>query len=541
MKLLILYLAGTISALTATAQYYLRGEIKDDKNSGLQGVKIFLHSAKANYYSGNQGSFGITVSKKYDSLTLSMEGYESQTIGIKTDTWQTISMKVSAFKVNKGRPKLISFTQNQKHSGSFSWFAGEETYFQLIENDFVNTERYSNTGFSLNINKASYSNIRRFLNMNSVVPPDAVRIEELVNYFNLQYKPVEINEVFRIESQLTSCPWNKKDRLLFLNVSAKKIDLGKTPASNFVFLIDVSGSMDMPNRLPLLQAAFQLFVKNLRTIDTVSIITYGGSVGMRLQPTSGAEKDKICRAIEELTAAGDTPGESAIRMAYNVAKNNFIKGGNNRVILATDGDFNVGETTEKGLEELIASQKQTGVYLTCLGVGMGNLKDSKLQTLAKKGNGNYGYIDNINEAEKTLVKELSQTMYAVADNASLNIRFDPSIFSQYRLIGFDNEKAAIKDSTSELEGGEIGSGNSTIAIFQVSPAEEHVLRNGGRNVANVTLRFKKFNDSTNQVIKYNVPDNYQSIDSISKELKFASAVTLFALKLKQSKFIDAGN
>jgi Ca-activated chloride channel family protein len=541
LRLLILYLVSFLSANTAAAQYYLRGEIKDDKNQGLQGVKIFLHSAKANYYSGNQGSFGITAAKKYDTLTLSLEGYESKTIAVKTDLWQTLSLKVSPFKVNKTKSKLISFTKNQKHSGNFSWFAGEETYFQLIENEFVNTLRYSNTGFSLNINKASYSNIRRFLNMNSAVPPDAVRIEELINYFNLHYKPVETNEIFHVESQLTDCPWNIKDRLLFLNISAKKLDLGKTPASNFVFLIDVSGSMDMPNRLPLLQAAFQLFVKNLRSIDTISIVTYGGSVGVWLQPTSGSEKDKICRAIEELTASGDTPGESAIRMAYNVAKRNFIKGGNNRVILATDGDFNVGETTEKGLEELIASQKQTGVYLTCLGVGMGNLKDSKLQTLAKKGNGNYAYIDDIKEAEKTLVQELSHTMYAVADNASLNITFEPSVFSQYRLIGFDNDKAAIKDSTSGFEGGEIGSGNSTIAIFQVTPSEDHQLPNRNARIADVTLHFRQFNDSTPRFKKYVVPDNYQSIDSISKELKFATAVTLFALKLRQSKFINEAN
>ena len=372
------------------------------------------------------------------------------------------------------------------------------------------------------------------------MPPDAVRIEEMINYFNLYYHEPEKGDVFRLGSQLTSCPWDEHKQLLFLNVSARKLDLEKVPPGNFVFLIDVSGSMDMPNRLPLIKAAFQMFVKNLRPVDTVSIVMYGGTVGIWLQPTSGAEKDKIIESIESLTAAGDTPGESAIRAAYKLAEKTFIKGGNNRVILATDGDFNVGETTEKALDELITKQRQTGIFLTCLGVGMGNFKDSKLQTLAKKGNGNYAYLDDIGEAEKVLVKELTQTFYAVADDVFMNVSFNPAMVKQYRLIGFDNRKDAVTDSTSYLEGGEIGSGNSTLAVFELIPTQQNLLTRNTNltdDIATMSLRYSLCNDTSHISKDYKVKNNFVPAADIDRDLRFVTAVTMFALKLKQSQYI----
>ena len=541
MKKLFIYALLLAAAIPGRAQYYLRGEIKDEKGQGISGVKIYLHSAKAFYYSGaTYGSFGITTQKLYDTLTVSLEGYETKTIPVKSDIWQKIVLKVSAADASKNKPKLISVTKDMKQSSKFNWFAGDETYFQLVENEFVNTAGYPNTGFSLNVNKASYSNVRRFINQESPVPPDAVRIEELINYFNLHYREPKNNDVFRMESALTSCPWNKDEQLLFLNVNAKKLDLNKVPPGNFVFLIDVSGSMDMPNRLPLLKAAFQLFVKNLRPVDKVSIVTYGGNVEEWLEPTSGALKDTILKSIEELEAAGDTPGESAIRMAYRVAERSFIKEGNNRIILATDGDFNVGENSEKALDELITKQKQSGVYLTCLGVGMGNFKDSKLQTLAKKGNGNYAYLDDIGEAEKVLVKELTQTFFSVADDVFMNVQFNASMVKQYRLIGFDNKKEALTDFSNDLEGGEIGSGNSTLAIFEILPTQQNLLTtntNVSDDIAKLELRYSLPGDTVVKKLFYDVKDNFQTIDSADKELKFAAVVSMFAMKLKQSKFL----
>jgi len=296
--------------------------------------------------------------------------------------------------------------------------------------------------------------------------------------------------------------------------------------------------MDMPNRLPLVKAAFQMLIKNLRAKDTVSIVAYGGTVSVWLQPTSGVEKQKIIQSIEELTASGDTPGESAIRMAYNLAEHTFIKGGNNRVILATDGDFNVGEVSEKALEDLITKEKKTGVYLTCLGVGMGNFKDSKLETLAKRGNGNYAYLDNINEAEKVLVKEVTQTFYSVADDVFLNIHFNPDVIKDYRLIGFDNKREAIADSTGELEGGDIGSGNSVLAIFEITPLNEEgfIYGTSQKSPAQVSLKYDIPNTVGRKELNFSCPNNYIAFTDIDKEFQLGTAIAMFGMKLRASKF-----
>jgi Ca-activated chloride channel family protein len=536
----ILYIPFLLFAFTSNAQYYLRGEIKDEKNEPLQNVKILLHSNNRFYFTGPTGGFGINTNSLNDSLTLSLEGYEVKVVKVNAEEWQYITLKILPSTVTKNRPKLISVTKNLNQTSRVRWHIDNETYFQLVENEYVDAFRFPNTGFSLNVNKASYSNVRRFINMKSVVPPDAVRTEEMINYFNLHYREPKNNDIFRVESQLTSCPWDMDKQLLILNINARKLEMNKIPPGNFVFLIDASGSMDMPNRLPLLKAAFQMFVKNLRDIDTVSIVAYGGTVGVWLQPTSGAEKEKIIKSIEELTAIGDTPGEAAIMTAYALAKSTFIKGGSNRVILATDGDFNVGLRSEKALEELITKERQGGVYLTCLGVGMGNFKDSKLETLAKKGNGNYAYLDDINEAEKVLVKELTQTFYAVADDVSINLQFNPDQVKEYRLIGFDNRKDAVADSSVDLEGGEIGSGNSVLAIFEIVPASEKLNKEEmfpKDKLASLKMNYSMCNDTVHLVLENACIANFTEFKNIDKELQFATAVAMFGLKVKQSKYI----
>ncbi len=521
-------------SLPVFSQYYLRGSIKDQNNKPVSNARIFSHSIRAYYYTGPEGSFGFVERSLYDTLSINIDGYESKTIFIKTNEWQDILLKSNTDASNKSQTRLVSVTKDFHQSSGEKFYTGDETYFQLVENQFISANQYPSTGFSLNVNKASYSNVRRFLNTNSIVPPDAVRTEEMVNYFNLAYKSPENDNLFRFESKISSCPWNKKNQLLYLNINAKQIKSDSVPPSNFVFLIDVSGSMDMPNRLPLLKAAFQLFVKNLRSIDTVSIVTYGGYVQIWLRPTSGSNKEKILTSIESLEADGDTPGESAIRVAYQLAKRSFIKNGNNRIILATDGDFNVGETSEKALEELITKQRQTGIYLTCLGVGMGNLKDSKLQVLAKKGNGNYAYLDDIKEAERVLVKEISQNLYAVADDVFMNVKFNPNLISRYKLLGFDNKKEALKDSANILEGGEVGSGSSVLAIFEIIP--NSTLKNADMKTqvfGDLELNYKINKDTVSNKMQYSLPNNFTSFDSLNKEYKFATAITMFSLKLKQ--------
>jgi len=289
-----------------------------------------------------------------------------------------------------------------------------------------------------------------------------------------------------------------------------------------------------------LKAAFQIFVKNLRPIDTVAIVAYGGTVGIHLQPTGGAEKEKIIKAIEELAAIGDTPGEAAIMTAYALARSTFNKNGSNRVILATDGDFNVGLTSDKAMEDLITKERQTGIYLTCLGVGMGNYKDSKLQSLANKGNGNYAYLDDVAEAEKVLVKELTQTFYAVADDVFMNLKFNADLVKEYRLLGFDNRRDAVADSSLDLDGGEIGSGNSVLAIFEIVPASDKLFKPEVLPkdvVADIEMRYSNCDDTTHLFIKYDCKANFAEFKDIDRDLQFATAVAMFGLKIKQSKYI----
>ena len=536
MKKIAIIFSISLLACQASAQYYIRGDVKDEKGQPLQNVKIYMPATTSLYSSGVSGGFGIPSSFAEDSLVFSLDGYVSEAIRIKTSEYQHIILKMIALNSSSHKQKLVSRTTGKEGNVFPIAYYQDESYSSLAENDFVKTTNNHSTDFSMRIDKASYSNVRRFINQGSQVPQDAVRIDEMLNYFNFNYKEPDAGEVFRMETQLSDCPWNKDHRLLFLNLSGKKLNLDNVPPSNLVFLIDVSGSMDLPNRLPLLKEAFQLLVKNLRKQDTVSIVTYGGSVGVWMQPTSGAEKQKISQAIEELDASGDTPGEAAIRTAYKLAESTFIKDGNNRIILATDGDFNIGQRSEKDLEELISKEKQSGVYLTCLGVGMGNYKDSKIEVLSKKGNGNFAYIDDVREAEKVLVTEFTQTLYSIASNVFMHAQFDSSFVNQYRLIGYDNKKSVIAGNAYELEGGEIGSASGNTVIFEIVPVHNDSVTDERDKIGEVSLHYRLSADTLERVVKFSVPRNYKPFAQISKELQFASAVTMFGLKLKNSKY-----
>ncbi len=529
-------LSALLLLKNATAQYYIKGDVKDENNQPLQNVKIYMPASGSLYASGDSGGFGIPSANSTDSLVFSLDGFVTKSIRIKTNEYQHIILDPLPTNAKTYKAKLVSLTTGSTGNMFPISYYQDESYSSLAENDFINVTDQTNTEFSMRIDKASYSNVRRFINQGEKVPPDAVRIDEMLNYFNFNYKEPVGNDVFRIESQISDCPWDPTHRLLYLNLSAKKLNLDNVPPSNLVFLIDVSGSMDLPNRLPLLKEAFQLLVKNLRQKDTVSIVTYGGTVGVWLQPTSGAEKQKISKSIEELTANGDTPGEAAIRMAYKVAESTFIKGGNNRIILATDGDFNIGQKSESDLEELISKEKLSGVYLTCLGVGMGNYKDSKIEVLAKKGNGNFAYLDDVREAEKVLVTEFTQTMYSIASNVFINVKFNPGMIEQYRLIGYDNKKSVIDQKDYELEGGEIGSASGNTALFEIVPAKADSLPHANVKLADFTVHYHLPNDTTERTINYNCSKNYLPFDSIYKELQFATAVAMCGLKLRQSKY-----
>jgi len=534
----LLLIVLSLAIHSSYSQYYLRGEVRNEKGAVLQGVRINLYSkGTIPFFSGDNGAFGLPSSLVTDTITLSVEGYEMLRQPVATQQYQKLVMKMLPATASMMKSRLASVTKNLKAQEQLSFFSVMgESYSNLLENGFIPAARYPETGFALNIDRASYSNVRRFLNNEMNVPSDAVRIEEMLNYFSFHpVKPDNQQKQFSFNSAVTTCPWNANNQLLFINLNAPKLNLDSVPPSNLVFLIDISGSMDKPNRLPLLQAAFKLLTENLRPIDTISIVTYGGGVGVALRPTSGAEKEVIKEVIDSLTANGDTPGEGAIRMAYSVARQSFIKNGNNRVILATDGDFNVGQTSEKQLEDIITLERQTGIYLTCLGVGMGNYKDSKLETLAKKGNGNFAYLDNVMEAEKVMITEFTKTMYSVANDAYVSVNFNPEIVKQYRLIGFDNKKDAISDSSSELEGGDVGSGHSIMAIFEIEPRAAVPLNN--TNVGHLLLQYKPVKMLNSVKQDFAIPYQPQDFATADNTYRFATSVAMFGSLIKQSQYI----
>ena len=521
--------------LAASQSSYIKGLVKDEEGRPLQNVTMLLHSSGYLYHTGKDGGFGILTPAGVDTLTIFREGYDKEKRVIRADVFNEIILKKAVVIKSAVPNKLFSLVQNSGRDELRLQIAGNETYTSLVENSFVNAATNPATAITLNVDRASYSNIRRFLTLNSPVPPDAVRVEEMLNYFNFSYTEPKDGATFAINTTLTGCPWNKNNALLFAQINSRKLSLEHVPQSHLVFLIDVSGSMDFPNRLPLLKSGFKALVTNLRPMDSVSIVVYGGTVGVALFPTSGADKEAIYKTIDSLQPSGSTPGESGIKLAYSLARLHYIKDGNNRVILATDGDFNVGLKREDELEEMIVKQRKEGIYLTCLGVGMGNYKDSKIQTLAQRGNGNFAYIDSYGEMEKVLLKEFLQTIHTVADDAFLNIRFNPGYVKEYRLIGFDNKAGAINDTTANLEGGEIGPGYSMLAAFEIVPAQS--LLGQVTDPVQFSLHYKNTGAHTQCEMTEQPQLFFTPFNQLSNAQKFASAVIMFGSLLRYSKYM----
>ncbi len=346
----------------------------------------------------------------------------------------------------------------------------DEDYGVFVENEFESPKQSPLSTFSIDVDNASYTNIRRFINNGQQVPKDAVRVEEMMNFFKYQYAQPKGEHPFSITTNYSDCPWNSKNKLVRIGLQGKSISTENLPNSNFVFLIDVSGSMSDENKLPLLKQSMKILVNELRAEDKVSIVVYAGAAGLVLTPTSGNKKETIINALEQLQAGGSTAGGEGINLAYKIASENFIKNGNNRVILATDGDFNVGASSDNDMERLIEEKRKSGVFLTCLGYGMGNYKDSKMETLANKGNGNYAYIDNIQEANRFLSKEFKGSMFAIAKDVKIQIEFNPKHVQSYRLIGYENRKLRAEDFTNDaIDAGELGSGHTVTALYEIIP------------------------------------------------------------------------
>jgi len=529
-----------IITIQGHSQYYLRGTVTDESGKAIYNAKIFLSTkGTVPFYTGTTGSFGIPISKPTDSIMFIADGFETLKTLADARKYSTYTLKYVSANALANSHKLSSLLPEDADDISSTYNHVGETYTNLVENEFTVAEKSPEAGFALNVNRASYSNIRRFLNNGMEVPPDAVRIEEMLNYFDFTERINADRNKFTCTSKLTQAPWNTNNRLLFIKLKAPYINVDDAPPANLIFLIDVSGSMDNPNKLPLLKEAFKMLVSNLRPKDTVAVVIYGGIVGTFLQPISCAYKDSIIKTIDKLEASGETPGAAAITTAYALAERMYNKDANNRIILATDGDFNVGQTTDKELENLVISHRQSGIYLTCLGVGMGNYKDSKLEGLAKKGNGNFAYIDNRYEAEKVLVAEFTKTLYSVANDAYVNVFFNPYYVKRYRLIGFDNKKELLEDnSITELEGGEVGSGHSLMAVFEIEPGNlinDSIMSSAPEvDIAQLQLHYKIPETKEPVSMNFSVPNNYQEFKACDSSLRFATSVIMFGGLLKLS-------
>lgn len=431
----------------------------------------------------------------------------------------------------------------------------DEDYESFVENAFESPKTAPLSTFSIDVDNASYTNVRRMINNGQKVPKDAVRVEEMVNFFKYNYAQPNDQHPFAIQTELSHSPWNTDTKILKIGLQGKNIPTLDLPASNLVFLIDVSGSMSAANKLPLLKQSMKILVNELRAKDKVSIVVYAGAAGLVLPPTSGDEKETINNALEQLNAGGSTAGGEGITLAYKIAAENFIKGGNNRVILATDGDFNVGSSSNADMENLIEEKRKSGVFLTCLGYGMGNYKDSKMEILANKGNGNYAYIDTIQEANRFLGKEFKGSMFAIAKDVKIQIEFNPNQVKAYRLIGYENRKLRPEDFKNDaIDAGELGSNHSVTALYEIIPAGSKSKFYTEADELKYTTTTPTENKYTNELaiikFRYKKPDGDQSIEMVqtienkstmlqntSDDFKFSNAVAWFGLKLRDSKLI----
>ncbi len=435
--------------------------------------------------------------------------------------------------------------ENYRMGGGFH----TEEYDRIYENQFLEAEKNPLSTFSIDVDTASYSNMRRFLTNNQLPPEDAVRIEEMINYFSYDYPKPKSEDPFSITIKGAVCPWNPKHKLALIGLQGKVLQAQELPPSNLVFLIDVSGSMEPQNKLPLLKSSFKLMVEQLTGNEQVAIVVYAGDAGLVLESTPGSNKRKILEAIDRLSAGGSTVGGEGIELAYKIAKENFIKGGNNRVILATDGDFNVGVSSDAELVRIIEEKRDQGIFLTILGFGMGNYKDAKMEKLADKGNGNYYYIDTLKEGKKVLVNELGSTLFAIAKDVKVQVEFNPAQVKAYRLVGYENRLLAKEDFNDDTkDAGELGAGHTVTALYEIVPADsqekfpqaddlkyQRTKMVPSSDLMTVKLRYKKPNGNTSKLIQKTIVRE-ELEEKPRGDFQFAAAVAEFGLLLRNSEF-----
>jgi len=594
LKVFSLAIAMLISFLTFGQEKTITGVVSDNLGP-LPGANVFVKSTNKGVQTDVDGKYSIKA-KTGDVLIFQFTGYDTKNVTVGSSNVINVKLAenvkkidevvVTAFAIKKETKKLAYCTQKvsaaELYSNSIPNYPkpsvvgiqvntdakgikirgnrtddiNDESYDNFIENPFESPKAAPLSTFSIDVDNASYTNVRRFINNGQVVPKDAVTVEEMVNFFKYNYPQPMRENPFSINTEYSDCPWNANNKLVRIGLQGKIIETDNLPASNMVFLIDVSGSMSNMNKLPLLKESLKILVKQLRNEDKISIVVYAGAAGLVLPPTSGKDKKTIIDALDKLQSGGSTAGGAGIELAYKVAQENFIKGGNNRVILATDGDFNVGQSSDSDMQTLIEEKRKSGVFLTCLGYGMGNYKDSKLETLADKGNGNYAYIDNMQEANRFLGKEFKGSMFAIAKDVKIQIEFNPKHVQAYRLIGYENRKLRDEDFTNDaIDAGELGSGHTVTALYEIIPRgvksdlykeptdlkysvmAEPSSKNYSEELATIKFRYKKPDGDKSIEMSSIVANKASDLQSTSEDFKFCASVAWFGLKLRDSKLV----
>ncbi len=583
MSLLILF---TLPAFDTVTEKVITGTVTDASDgSVVPGVNVLLKGTSKGTVTDAGGKYKITVPEKGATLIFSMVGYKTKEVQIGAKT--TINIKLEqenkqlselVISESKSEPKKDKVYKREAAGALRGKTAGIETevaspdgyyysqpvvvaeepntedYAKISENSFHDATKEPLSTFSIDVDKASYANVRRFINLGQRPPKDAVRIEEMINYFTYDYPQPSGDHPFSVTTEISESPWNSKHRLVHIGIQGKIIGTDNLPPSNLVFLIDVSGSMNQPNKLPLVKQSLSMLTDQLRAQDHVAIVVYAGAAGVVLEPTPGSEKKKIIAALENLQAGGSTAGGAGIKLAYSLALQHFKQGGNNRVIIATDGDFNVGESSNEAMETLITEKRNDGIFLTVLGYGMGNYKDSKMEILADKGNGNYAYIDNITEARKTLVNEFGGTLFTIAKDVKLQLEFNPAKVQAYRLVGYENRILQSEDFNNDRkDAGELGSGHTVTALYEVIPVgvksdvyniddlkyQKPTLKTGGPSdeLLTIKLRYKKPDSDVSKLITHPLKDSQKSFESTSNNFRWAAAVAGFGMMLRDSEYI----
>ena len=557
MKQILLFCFLFIGSLYAQ-EYEVTGKVTDVSNNPLPGVSVLIKGTTRGVSTDFDGKYTIKV-KNGDILEFSFLGMKIKQVKVneqkvinvvlEEDNVALQEVVVTSYETAKRRDVTSSSIRirgagsvsgNYRTKNSYTLNSSRETYKAIDEGGFKKTAKDPVTTFSADVDRASYSNVRRMLNYGQKPHKDAVRIEELINYFDYDYAPpAEGGKTpLKATTTLSSCPWNPDNYLLRIGLQAKKIDFTKAPPSNMVFLIDTSGSMDEPNKMPLLKASFKLLLDNLRPEDRIAIVVYASQTGIALPSTPAKEKEKISKVIDDLVASGSTAGGAGLQTAYEVAEKNFLPKGNNRIILATDGDFNVGISSRDELQRL-----------SVLGFGMGNYRDDMAETIANKGNGNYAYIDNFTEAKKVLVNEFGGTLYTVAKDVKLQLEFNPQYVKEYRLVGYENRTLANEDfEDDKKDAGEIGAGHTVTALYELIPTkgattdglryQKQVKEGFANELAFLKIRYKDpvVKDAKSVEESTPIPFSLTDLTQTDDDYRFAAAVAEWGMLLRNSKY-----